>query len=204
LRAAPAQIRAVVWSWLEQIPFRAAVVVLCGVLAAIGAATTAAVLLSGHPAAHAAPSRPPPRQAVPGPSQQGAPGRPVQQPGADISAVLSCPAGLTVGGSGTCTLSVTNAGPGAARTVEAGVVLPAALSETSCTATCARHINLFTWTLAPLASGASAKLGLTVRASAASTVQVVAAAAAQNPDPHPLNDTSVQQITIAPDKQADN
>ena len=115
---------------------------------------------------------------------------------ADISAVLSCPAGLTVGGTGTCTLTVANAGPATATKVVAGILLPPALSETSCTPGCARHANVFTWTLASLASGASAQFAITVKASAAGKVLVLAAAASQNPDPNPLNNITVQQITI--------
>jgi YVTN family beta-propeller protein len=115
---------------------------------------------------------------------------------ADISAVLSCPADMTVGGTGTCTLTVANAGPAAASKVVAGVALPAALSEVSCTSSCARHANVFTWTLASLASGASAKFTITVKASRTGTATVLAAAASQSPDPHPLNNVSIQQISI--------
>jgi uncharacterized repeat protein (TIGR01451 family) len=115
---------------------------------------------------------------------------------ADISAVLSCPATLTTGSTGTCTLTVANAGPATASKITAGVALPAALSETSCASGCARHANVFTWTLASLASGASAKFSITVKASAAGKVLVLAAAASHNPDPHPLNNISIQQITI--------
>jgi uncharacterized repeat protein (TIGR01451 family) len=109
---------------------------------------------------------------------------------------LSCPASLTAGGTGICTLTLANAGPATATKVVAGVLLPAALSELSCTPGCARHANVFTWTLASLASGASAKFAITVKASTAGKVVVLAAAASQNPDPHPLNNISVQQITI--------
>jgi hypothetical protein len=115
---------------------------------------------------------------------------------ADISAALSCPADMTVAGTGTCTLTVANAGPGTASMVVAGVRLLAALSEVSCTASCARHANVFTWTLAGLASGASAQFAITVKANAAGRVLVLAAAAAQNCDQNPRNNISVQQITI--------
>ena len=57
---------------------------------------------------------------------------------ADISAALSCPAAMTVGGTGTCTLTVANAGPATASKVVAGILLPSALSEVSCTSGCAR------------------------------------------------------------------
>ena len=115
---------------------------------------------------------------------------------ADISAVLSCPASMTVGGTGTCTLTVANAGPGTASKVVAGVRLPFALSEVSCTSGCARHANVFTWTLAALASGASAKFSITAEAHAAGRVLVLAWAASQSPDPNPRNNISIQRITI--------
>jgi large repetitive protein len=103
---------------------------------------------------------------------------------------------MTVRGTGTCTLTVANAGPATASKVAAGVGLPAALSEVSCTSGCARHANVFTWSLASLASGASAKFSITVKASVAGKVLVLAAAASQNPDPKPLNNISISQITI--------
>jgi hypothetical protein len=117
-------------------------------------------------------------------------------PDADISAALACPASMTMGGTGTCTLTVANSGPATASKVAAAVLLPAALSETACTASCARHANVFTWALASLASGASANFAITVQASAAGKAVVLAAAASQNPDPNPLNNIAISQITI--------
>ena len=67
---------------------------------------------------------------------------------------------------------------------------------TSFSSGCTRHANVFTWTLASLASGVSAKFSITVKASAKGKVLVLAAAGLQNPDPHPLNNISIQQITI--------
>jgi Domain of unknown function DUF11/Bacterial Ig-like domain (group 3)/Putative Ig domain len=117
-------------------------------------------------------------------------------PNADVSAVLSCPASLTVGGTGTCTLAVANAGPATASKVIAAVTLPPALSETSCSPGCARHANLYTWTLSSLADGASAKLSIAVKASRTGTATVLAAAVSQNIDPDLRNNISTQQITI--------
>jgi len=116
---------------------------------------------------------------------------------ADISAALSCPSDLTVAGTGTCTLTVANAGPGTASMVEAGLLLPPALSEVSCTSSCAVHRNVFLWTLTALASGASAQFSVTVNAHAAGRVRVLAVAMSQNCDPNPRNNFSVQQVTIA-------
>jgi hypothetical protein len=61
---------------------------------------------------------------------------------------------------------------------------------------CVRHANVFTWTLASLASGASAKFAITVKATGAGKALVLAAAASQNLDPRPLNNISLQQVTI--------
>jgi len=116
---------------------------------------------------------------------------------ADVSASLSCQADMTVGDTGTCTLTVANAGPGTASMVEVGVLLPWALSEVSCTSDCAVHRNVFTWTLTGLASGGSAQFSVTVKASAAGRARVLAAAISRNCDPDPRNNVSVQQITIA-------
>ena len=115
---------------------------------------------------------------------------------ADLSAGLACRAGMTVGGTGTCTLTVANAGPAAASRAVAGVLLPAALSQRSCTPGCARHGNLFTWTLAALPAGTSASFAITVQASAVGKALVLAAAASQTPDPRPLNNIAIQQISI--------
>jgi uncharacterized repeat protein (TIGR01451 family) len=121
---------------------------------------------------------------------------------ADILAALACPATMTVGGAGTCTMTVANAGPAAASKVVAAVLLPPALSEISCTAGCARHRNVSPWTLASLASGAAAKFGLAVKASPTGKVLVLAAAASQNPDPDPLNNIAIQTISIKHQDQA--
>jgi large repetitive protein len=115
---------------------------------------------------------------------------------ADISIAMTCPAGLTVGATGTCTLTVANAGPAPASEVAAAVLLPAALSQVSCTGGCARHGNVYTWTLASLASGASAKFAITVKASKTGTALVLALAASQNADPKPLNNIATALISI--------
>ena len=117
-------------------------------------------------------------------------------PDADLSAVLSCPASLTKGGTGTCTLTVANAGPAAASKVAAAIALPAALSETSCSTGCGRHANIYSWTVTSLASGAADKFTITVKASRTGTATVLAAAASQSPDPNLLNNISIQQISI--------
>jgi uncharacterized repeat protein (TIGR01451 family) len=115
---------------------------------------------------------------------------------ANISAVLHCPASMTAGGTGTCTLTVANAGPATASNVNAAIVLPSALSETSCSSGCARHGNVYTWTQASLGDGASAQFSITVKASRAGLATVLAVAASQSPDHEPLNNISLQLISI--------
>ena len=115
---------------------------------------------------------------------------------ADVSAALACPAGMTTGSTGTCTLTVANAGPATASKLIAGILLPAALSELSCTPACAEHDNLLTWTQASLPAGGTATFTLTIRASATGKALVLAAAAAHNPDPHPLNNIALHQVSI--------
>jgi uncharacterized repeat protein (TIGR01451 family) len=115
---------------------------------------------------------------------------------ADVSAALACPASMTVGGTGTCTLTVKNAGPAAASKLLAAVTLPSALSEVSCTQGCTRYGNVLVWTLPALAAGGSAQVAVTVKASKAGTVLLLAVAASGVPDPHPLNNLSIQAMTI--------
>jgi uncharacterized repeat protein (TIGR01451 family) len=117
-------------------------------------------------------------------------------PDADISAALACPASLTAGATGTCTLTVANAGPATATKVTAAILLPPSLSEVSCTAGCTRHRNTFTWTLATLASGASAQFAITVKATRPGRARLLSIAESHTPDPSPRNNTAVQTITI--------
>jgi len=117
---------------------------------------------------------------------------------ADLSAALACPRAMTAGGTGTCTLTVANPGPATAASVAAAIHLPPGLSRKSCTPACEGHGNAIIWTLASLASRASAKFAVTVRAvtPGTATVTVRAAATALSPDPDPFNNNSVARITI--------
>ena len=89
-----------------------------------------------------------------------------------------------------------NAGPATASNITAAIVLPSALSETSCSSGCARHGNVYTWTQASLGDGASAQFSITVKASRAGLATMLAVAASQSPDHEPLNNISLQLITI--------
>jgi uncharacterized repeat protein (TIGR01451 family) len=116
---------------------------------------------------------------------------------ADVSAALTCPATMTIGRTGTCTLTVANNGPAAASKLTAGILLPPALSEMSCTPGCAEHDNLLTWTQDTLPAGGNATFTTTIKASAAGKALVLAAAASRNPDPSPLNNIGIQKISIS-------
>ena len=117
-------------------------------------------------------------------------------PDADISATLACPASLTAGATGTCTLTVANAGPATAAKVTAAILLPPSLSEVSCTASCIPRRNALTWTLATLASGATATFAVTVKATRPGRARVLGIAESQTPHPSPRNNFAVQTITI--------
>jgi hypothetical protein len=115
---------------------------------------------------------------------------------ADLAAGLSCPASLKVAGTGTCTLTVTNHGPAAASKVITAVALPASLAETACSTGCARHANVFSWTAASLADGATASYTVTVKAAAAGKALVLGAVVSASPDPDPLNNIALATVTI--------
>jgi uncharacterized repeat protein (TIGR01451 family) len=114
---------------------------------------------------------------------------------ADIAAKLSCPGSLTRGGTGTCTLTVSNNGPATARAVVAEVVLPASLIETTCSTGCAWHANVISWSQPYLAAGASVQDTITVKAGAGVAL-VLATASSASPDPDPFNNFSVATISI--------
>jgi hypothetical protein len=118
-------------------------------------------------------------------------------PRADLVASLSCPHTLTVGGTGDCVLTVHNKGPDAATRVTAGVTLPARLAEVSCSATCVRHRNFYSWKLGTLAAGGTAVTRtITVQAARAGSAAVSATVDAAQTDPHPGNNVATATITI--------
>jgi hypothetical protein len=56
----------------------------------------------------------------------------------------------------------------------------------SCSSGCTRLANVDAWTVASLASGASAKFTVTVKASRTGSATLLGAAAPPGPDPKPL------------------
>jgi len=116
---------------------------------------------------------------------------------ADIKAALSCPSGLTVASSGTCTLTVTNTGPALATSVVAGATAAAQLQVTGCSNACTRLGGVVAWKLGSLPSGQSATLTVSVTAARTGTAIVAAADGAANPDPNLLNNVAAATIKIS-------
>jgi hypothetical protein len=115
---------------------------------------------------------------------------------AHLSVHLACPAALTTGTDGTCTLTVANAGPATARKITAAILLPSQLQEVSCTGGCTPHPHAVTWTLATLAPGASARLAITITATRPGRALLRGLAESPTPDHRPRNNFTVQTITI--------
>jgi uncharacterized repeat protein (TIGR01451 family) len=115
---------------------------------------------------------------------------------ADIRAGLSCPASLAVGQSGTCTLTVTNAGPALATRVVAGAVVPAALKVTGCSGGCSRSGGTLGWSLGSLPAGQSDPVTISVTAARAGSALVAAADGAANPDPNLLNNAAAATVKV--------
>jgi hypothetical protein len=115
---------------------------------------------------------------------------------ADLSAALSCPHQLSVTAKGSCTLTVSNHGPAAARSLTAVAALPGSLAEVSCTGGCARRGTLLTWQQATLAAGTAAHYTITVKATRAGQTLVLAVATSRSPDPDPFNNVTAAVISI--------
>ena len=120
---------------------------------------------------------------------------------ADVAISMKCPASLTAGATGTCTLTVSNLGPATASQVEAAVLLPDQLSEVSCSSGCTQAANglAVTWPGGSLTQGlGKATLSITVQAGPPGTAQVQAAADAQTLDTSQGNNSTSQTIPINP------
>lgn len=115
---------------------------------------------------------------------------------ADVQAGLSCPAGLTVGESGTCTLTVTNAGPAVAASAAAGAVVTGPLKVTGCSGGCSDLLGLLGWSLGSLPAGQSVTLTIDVTATRAGTAAIAAADASLTPDPDLLNNIAGATVKV--------
>jgi uncharacterized repeat protein (TIGR01451 family) len=113
-----------------------------------------------------------------------------------VTAALSCPAGLTVGASGTCTLTVANNGPALATKVAAGAVVPANLTVTGCSDGCSQLGGALGWSLGSLPAGQSDALTISITATHAGTALVTAADGAATPDPNLLDNLAAATVKI--------
>jgi hypothetical protein len=116
---------------------------------------------------------------------------------ADLSLTLWCPAALTVGGSGACTLTVTNRGPARATDVAVGAAVPDTLKVTGCSAGCWRFGGLLGWSAGSLAAGQSDTLSFTITATRGGTALIAAADGSANLDPNPFNNLAFATTKIA-------
>lgn len=87
--------------------------------------------------------------------------RPGFLPQAVLIAKLHCPASIAMGGTATCTLTITNLGPDAAPRTTAVARLSASLTVKSC-AGCRSYFGITVWGLGTIAAGASATEAFTV------------------------------------------
>ena len=115
---------------------------------------------------------------------------------ADVTAALSCPAALTAGASGTCTLTVANNGRALATKVAAGAVVPANLTVTGCSGSCSQLGGALGWSLGSLSAGQSDALTISITATHAGTALVTAADGAATPDPNLLNNLAAATVKI--------
>ncbi|RYG13582.1 MAG: DUF11 domain-containing protein, partial [Burkholderiales bacterium] len=117
---------------------------------------------------------------------------------ADVSVVKTGPATLAGGFTGTYTITITNAGPGAATNVRVEDILPDGLTLVSASITPAASWNLGTGTMGAVAEAANLAVGsstltLVVQASAAAvgtTITNVASVTTTSTDTNPSNNTS--------------
>ena len=122
---------------------------------------------------------------------------------ADISAALSCPATVPVGMGATCTLTVANAGPAAARDVRATLALPRRFWRVSATGGgwwfdddgwWFGHEDL--WSVGSLAPGSSASFTVSFRPVDPGDGRVRAAAWSLNPDPNYANNMATATVDV--------
>lgn len=114
---------------------------------------------------------------------------------ADVEAGLSCPSGLAVDESGTCTLTVTNAGPALAVGVLAGAVASAQLRVTGCSGGCSRIGGVLAWSLGSLPAGQSVALTISVTGQQAGAA-VVAAVGSASSDPDLFNNLTAATVAV--------
>ena len=115
---------------------------------------------------------------------------------ADVSAALSCPATVPVHAEGSCTLTIANAGPAAARFVTAGIILPFRLWQLSASPGGWWFGNAGVWFVRSLAAGASADFTVSFQARSPGQLQVVGIEYSGSPDPDHANNVAVADVDV--------
>jgi hypothetical protein len=121
---------------------------------------------------------------------------PTNSTDADVSATLSCPGVLAVQAVASCTFTVTNAGPAAARYVAAAVALPMSFARVGATGGGMWFGNGGMWYVGRLPSGASTSFAVSFRPRTAGRAVVGAAALAENPDPDYANNVTTVPLVV--------
>jgi Domain of unknown function DUF11 len=118
---------------------------------------------------------------------------------ADMAITLSCPRTVQVGHSATCTVTLTNKGPGNAVGAQTAITLPSDLSEASCSAKCAVNGNFVDWGPVSIPNGGTRTYSVTLDATApGGESPVLAVVQAANPDPKTINNDYVEVINVTP------
>jgi hypothetical protein len=119
-------------------------------------------------------------------------------PTQDLGVKLTCPASVTVGRTGACTVAVTNHAATAAPLVGVAVVLPTILAGSSCTGGCTMTGNVAVWHLAKLGAGMTKKFTITTAATSAGSGELLAAVDAASLDPNLANNLAVAPMAATP------
>ena len=118
---------------------------------------------------------------------------------ADISVALSCPSTVSRGDESSCTLTATNAGPSAARSVSADIVLPGRLVHTGTWGAHRRHHRPGAWRrwhVGTLGAGDAVSFTVTFRAVHVGEGTVFGAAGSNTPDPSPDDNTATAPLHV--------
>jgi hypothetical protein len=116
---------------------------------------------------------------------------------ANLVATLSCPTSMLKGTTASCTVTVANHGPSAAKIVQIEVALKNVfLGKVSCTGSCTGSSRIFLWHRASLADGATVSFNITVTGAKAGNGLLLMEANASTYDPVPANNVVTKQIMV--------
>jgi uncharacterized repeat protein (TIGR01451 family) len=123
---------------------------------------------------------------------------PPTSPDADLSAALACPSVVPARTVASCTLTVANAGPAAARSVIAGLDLPFGFWPEAASGNGAWFGHSRYWWVHSLPSGASVAFTVSFRTPDRGRGRVVGFALSWSPDPDRANNWAVSTVAVSP------